>query len=69
VVVGVPDYVFGSAGIIKKMKTNGEWAYDEQMINILGLDIEPYITAYGKGGKAMTAAVVAHLQQNYPEKS
>lgn len=39
VVVGVPDYVFGPAGIIKKMKTNGEWVYDEQMINILGLNI------------------------------
>jgi hypothetical protein len=39
------------------------------MINILAIDIEPYITAYGKGGKAMTAAVVAHLQTSYPEKA
>lgn len=59
------------------MKTNGEWVYDEQMINILGLNIEPYLTAYGKGGKAMTAAVIcnkitsevvriqAHIQESF----
>ncbi len=37
--VGVPDYIFGPEGIIKKMKTNGEWVYDEQMIAILGLEV------------------------------
>jgi hypothetical protein len=36
-VTGVPDYMFGPEGVIKKMKTNGEWVYDENMINYLAI--------------------------------
>ena len=28
-VKGLPGYVFGSEGIIKCMKVNGEWTYDD----------------------------------------
>lgn len=35
--VGIPDYMFGTDGIIKEMKINGEWAYNESMITTLKL--------------------------------
>lgn len=60
--VGVPDYIFGPEGIIKKMKTNGEWVYDEQMVAILGLEVTAFVASFGKTSKAMTSAVLAHLK-------
>lgn len=29
---GIPSYVFGSSGVIKKMKISGEWTYEEEMV-------------------------------------
>lgn len=60
--VGVPDYIFGPEGIIKKMKTNGEWVYDEQMVAILGLEVQAFVASLGKTSKAMTSAVLVHLK-------
>ena len=59
--VGIPDYMFGTDGIIKEMKINGEWAYNESMITTLKLQkfINNSKAKYGqKNGKAMTSAVV-----------
>lgn len=36
-VENVPQYMFGSDGIIKLMKTNGEWVYNQKMIDSLNL--------------------------------
>lgn len=52
------------------MKTNGEWVYDELMTMVLGIDANQFVNLYGgKNSKAMTAAIVAYLQLNYPEKA
>lgn len=68
-VLGVPDWVFGPDGIIKKMKTNGEWEFDQLMVEVLGIEVDEFVNKWGKSGKAMTAAVIAYLQLEYPEKA
>ena len=35
---GIPPYAFGSSGIIKMMKVNGEWVYSEKMVQFLRLN-------------------------------
>ena len=68
---GIPGYLFGSDGIIKCMKVNGEWPYDETMIKYLNLTnlIVKNQSQYGNNkGKLMTAAVMSYLKQTYPGK-
>lgn len=48
------------------MKTNGEWVFDEQMVTLLGIDIQNFVTLYGKTSKAMTAGVLTYLKITYP---
>jgi hypothetical protein len=69
VTTDIPDYVFGSDGIVKTMKTNGSWEYDQVMIDFLKIEMMDFINSYGKSNKAMTAGVLRHLQSHYPEKS
>ena len=71
-VKGLAGYVFGSEGIIKCMKVNGEWGYNEEMIKFLNIQnlVQKHGSRYGeKTGKAMTASVLEYLQSHYPEKS
>lgn len=69
-VVGIPDYLYGPEGVIKMMKTNGEWVYDAEMIKFLKLEghIAKFQPQYGQSNsKVMTAAVVGYLKRQYPE--
>lgn len=53
------------------MKTNGQWQFDQQMIDILEIQevLTVYEESYGKkSSKAMTAAVVNYLKSQHPEK-
>ena len=60
-----------SEGLIKCMKINGEWTYDEKMIKDLNLEslIKKHQAKYGDNkGKLMTATVLEYLQTTYPQK-
>ena len=35
---GIPDYMFSSKPIVKMMKVNGEWEFNEELVKNLGLD-------------------------------
>ena len=59
--VNVPDYLFGSDGIVKMMKIGGYWEYDEKMADHLGIVeiLQKHEGKYGKkSNKAMTACLV-----------
>ena len=71
-VKGVPPYMFGVEGVIKMMKTSGEWDYNEHMIDNLGLIelVKKHEKQYGKANnKLMTAVLVEYLKTNYPQKA
>lgn len=57
----IPEYMFNSREIVRKMKINGEWVYNEEMAQNLNLNVlmEKNKEKYGeKTNKAMTAALV-----------
>lgn len=63
----IPDYCFGSQGIVKLLKSQGYWEFNEQMLKDLGLSeiYQQLLTTYGNNiQKAMTAAVVNYLRTN-----
>ena len=67
----IPEYMFNSREIVKKMKINGEWVFDEEMAKNLGLlpIMEKHKEKYGEStSQVMTAALVEYLKAKYPNK-
>ena len=67
----VPDYLFGSEGIIKMMKIQGYWEFNEAMLKNLGVfDLyKVKMGLYGnKQNHATTSALVEFLKNKYPDQ-
>jgi ubiquitin len=63
----IPDYFFGSNGLLKLMKTSGYWEYNEKMLKDLKIfDVyQQELELFKDQKKATTAAVVGYLEDVY----
>lgn len=69
---GVPAYLLNVDKLIKLMKVNGSWKYDEAIITGLNLKqtFEDKLAKYSTDkDKAMTDTVVTYLRKNYPQRN
>lgn len=67
----IPNYCFGSQGIVKLLKSQGYWDLNEQMLKDLGLSelYQQLLATYDNNvQKAMTAAVVNYLQKEFSDE-
>lgn len=64
----IPEYFFGSQGLVKLMKVDGSWDYNQQMVSNLQLsaNFQAKMQEYNNNQKkSMTAVVVAYLETTY----
>jgi hypothetical protein len=67
----VPEYFFGSQGVLKLMKIAGYWEYDEQMLREFKLfeKFPERMLEFGKNErKAMTSLIVEYLESKFPSE-
>lgn len=67
----IPGYFFGSNEIVKLMKIDGSWEYNEEMLNNLNLGDKFKVEVaqhQGNKKKGMTAVMVAYLETTYPQE-
>lgn len=70
-VEGVPAYLLNIDELIKLVKVNGSWKYDEDIIINLGLKQtfdEKLVKYSADNDKAMTDTVITYLKKNYPQR-
>jgi ubiquitin-like protein Nedd8 len=71
VIACIPEYFFGSQGLIKLMKVDGSWEYNQEIIVNLQLDgkFQAKREDYnGNQKKAMTAVMVDYMETTYPNE-
>ena len=67
----IPAYYFGSQGVLKLFKTAGYWEFNEKMLKDLDLfeQYQQLLGVYGGNAqKAMTAALVHYLENQFPNE-
>lgn len=67
----VPEYFFGSQGVVKLMRIAGYWEYDEQMLRDFQLyqQFQERMLQFDKNErKAMTSLIVEYLENKFPNE-
>jgi ubiquitin len=67
----IPEYFFGSQGLIKLMKVGGYWEFNQELLENFDLreEFDNKLKKYSDNKtKAMTATVIDYLEEEYPDE-